>query len=96
MTEPSHTGDGYAKMYLTKDIDGELGTPGAREQITEKNGMIYFCKADNLGSFDNLHLDTAPGANLLGVWFCLIYGGGTFAQAEAWAWIRKIEVYNHD
>src|SRR5690606_13687384 len=31
--EPDHTGDGFVKLYLTKDIDGERGEPGERQLI---------------------------------------------------------------
>ncbi len=88
-TKPSRTGDGYARIYLAKDIDGELGPAGPRELIASLDGLIYFCKADDVGGDDNLHLR----ANMVGPWFELTYGGTLPAQAEAWAWIRKVEVY---
>ncbi len=88
-TKPSRTGDGYSRIYLTKDIDGELGAPGTRELIASLDGLIYFCKADAVGSDNNLHVS----ANMVGPWFELTYGGSLPAQAEAWAWIRKVEVY---
>lgn len=85
-------GDGYVKHYLTKDIDGELGAPGAREEIASATGLIHFPWRDDVGTDDAMHIK----ANLAGPWFCLIYGGSTPAQAEGWAWIRKLEVYRHD
>ena len=88
-TRPSRTGDGYSRIYLTKDIDGELGPAGTRELIASLDGLIYFCKADDVGTDNDMHIL----ANLVGPWFELTYGGSLPAQAEAWAWIRNVEVF---
>ena len=83
--EPDHTGDGVAKIYLTKDIDGELGPPGTRQQIITHPGHIFF-------SLENNRYITA---NLAGFWINLLHGGSQKPNIEAWSWIRKIEVYEH-
>lgn len=84
-------GDGYARIYITPNIDA--GTPGSRALIQDYGGMIYFCRFDDTAqNLDNMH----ELCNLYGPFLYLYYGGGTPAQAEGWAWIRKLQVYRHD
>ena len=90
--EPSHTGDGEMRLYLTKDIDGELGIPGQRELMDVKTGIITNPKYDDVGSDDNMHVLL----NLTGPWLDYYYGGSDVCQNDAWAWLRKMQVYRHD
>ena len=92
VTVPQGTGDGFSKMYLTKDIDGELGTPGTRQFITQVPEQIFFCKHDDTGGgLNNMHIL----ANFWCVFLYLYYGGSAVAQADGWAWIRKVEAYRY-
>lgn len=93
---PSQTGDGFAKHFITKDIDGELGTPGTRTLNTQSLNLLWFCREDNVKSGrDNLHKDSPPGANINGPWLNWYYGGGVGSQAEGWLWIRRIQFYEY-
>jgi hypothetical protein len=92
VTSPSRVGNGYVHIYLTKDIDGELGAPGERKRIVQLNNVIFSPKHDLVGSHPNMH----QLCTFSGPWINLIYGGSNGSQAEGWAWIRKIEVYRHD
>ena len=83
--EPDHTGDGVVWVYLTKDIDGELGTPGTRQLIITHPGHIFFSRES----------DRYITANLAGFWINLLHGGSQKANIEAWSWVRKIEVYEY-
>lgn len=93
-TVPANTGDGFVRHFITRDIDGELGTPGTRQQSAEVTGMTWFCRADDDGPLnaDNMH----TLANFGGPWFYMAYGGSVGSQAEGWAWIRRLQVFVHD
>ena len=91
-TAITRTGDGFAKVYLTKDIDGELGTPGTRQLVHEASGLIFHPKFDDVGGDNGLH----QSMNIGGVWMNWHYGGSGVALSPAYAWIRRIQVYRHD
>jgi hypothetical protein len=97
--EPAHIGDGFAQIYVTKNLSNELGGGvGTRQQSTTGSGVstttgaIWSPAFDDVGADDDMH----EKANIGGFWISLIYGGSTPAQAEGWSWIRKIQVYQHD
>jgi hypothetical protein len=81
-----HSADGFMRMYITHDIDGELGTPGTRQQVAENAGVL--CNPKN----SDRHLNN----NLVGPWLDFYFGGSTFQIGEGWAWVRRIQVYRHD
>jgi hypothetical protein len=89
---PSLVGDGFARYYMTKSIDA--GTPGTRTLIRNDAGILWFCKQDNVKSGRNeLHKDSAPGANINGIWLNYYYGGSQGSLGEAWLWIRRLQFY---
>jgi hypothetical protein len=91
LVQPSQTGDGHARICLSKDIDGEVGSPGTRQLVSELSGLIFSPRFDDVGSDQDMH----ERSNLAGVWMNLFYGGSTPSNIEAWSWIRKIEVFEH-
>ena len=92
--EPSHTGNGFVRVYATPDVDGDLGVPGTRMLIGEITGLIFNPKFDDVGPFDNMHILN----NLVGPWIDYHYGGGAaqVCKANVWAWLRRLQVYRHD
>jgi len=72
-------GDGYERIYLTKEIDGELGSPGARQLIAAAEGLIHHCKLDDVGSDENMHLL----CNIAGFWPIVTYGGSPRLKPKA-------------
>ena len=91
---PSLTGDGFAKYYMTKDIDNALGGgAGARNLIVQDTNILWFCRTDNVFGKNDLYKETAPGANINGIWLNYYYGGSTGSQEEAWLWIRRLQFY---
>ena len=89
---PPLIGDGEYRTYLTRDLDGQDGGPYPRELMQESTGIIFNPWRDDTGEFDNMH----TLLNLTGPWLDWYFGGGIPAQAEVWAWLRRIQVFRHD
>jgi hypothetical protein len=91
-------GDGFQKVWITKDIDNELGGGvGARTLVAHLPDLIHFPWRDDVTGpggvdYDDMHTK----ACIAGFWVHQIYGGGPPCQADVWSWIRRIEVYRHD
>lgn len=75
-------GDGFIKMFLTKDVDG---TPSQRINFNTASNLVFFT------SNNNYHRDAS-----LGGWFMNHFHGGTATPNISYqCWIRRIEVYHY-
>ncbi len=86
---PSPTGDGFEKVYITRDLNGEHGSVIPRIMFGENLGTVTF----------PLTNDYHKLLNFTQIMPLLWFGGNTtpetLAQKSVYSWIRKIEVYEY-
>lgn len=86
-------GVGVQRSFITKDMDGDLGTAGTRQQMQEFGGMTFSPRLDHMpDNDDNMHIL----CDCTGPWLDFFYGGSEVCQKEGWVWLRRIQVYGYD
>jgi hypothetical protein len=80
-------GDGFTKVFINRDIDGELGSSTGRILISHVRGTVTFPRPD-------VHITQSINDMFLTMW----YGGtgsSTYPLYESPIWVRKIELYHY-